>query len=79
MERIKFLSYGKIKMIKSKKVKVINYEELYCDECGAKMEASCEVLCSYPPQYKYYCIRCNNTYTSREIYPRLVYDWEEEE
>ena len=48
---------------------------LYCDVCGGLMELPepSVVLCTYPPQYEYHCVKCGNTVTSYIQYPYLEY------
>lgn len=45
----------------------------YCKNCGRELKCSNNVLCSYPPQYEYYCGHCNEKYTSTEKCPRIDY------
>lgn len=66
-------------MIKRKSIKAIYQEDLYCDECGEKMQSTGIVFCTYPERYEYFCPKCNNKTTSLNSYPHLLYEWEEEE
>ena len=48
---------------------------LYCDMCGGLMELPepSVVLCTYPPQYEYHCVKCGNIAISSRPYPYLEY------
>ena len=45
--------------------------KLYCN-CGKEMKRAPEVLCTYPPQYGYYC-ECGERYIDIECYPKIEY------
>ena len=54
--------------------------ELYCDKCGAKMEATNDqVLTVWPPKYTYICLTCGNTEVTSAIYNMPEYEIIEEE
>jgi predicted RNA-binding Zn-ribbon protein involved in translation (DUF1610 family) len=49
---------------------------LYCDECGARMQATGLVKTSYPPWYPHKCPDCGFEKDYRKQYPYI--DYEEE-
>ena len=63
-------------MVRKQKVKVY-LEDLYCDNCNTKMEQEPFVLTSYSPIYTYKCPNCGEIQTSRNSYPRTVYESED--
>ena len=65
-------------MEKIKKIKAIYHTYLYCDKCGALMEPTGNVLCSYPPQYGYICPKCDFSTHSFKSYPETSIEYEED-
>lgn len=60
-------------MIYSVEVKVFR-ETLRCDVCkSGSMVFTGQCLMVHPPWYVHQCDQCKNTYQSREVYPRIVY------
>ena len=49
--------------------------KLFCDYCGEEMEATGEVLLTYPPQYVHVCPKCNAKQNIRnKQYPYIKYE-----
>jgi hypothetical protein len=59
-----------------KKIKRKYYAVPWCDDCDIKLQDSGMVLCTYPPQYKYYCPVCNKIYSffKEEIGLKIEYE-----
>lgn len=56
-------------MIKKAKVTAIYQINMYCDDCGTRMEKDNLLLPSYPPQFQYRCPNCGHTALSQISYP----------
>lgn len=54
-------------------------EDLTCDNCNETMISRNVILLSYPPQYQYYCPKCDTTETSLTMYPNYVEKEKEQE
>lgn len=60
--------------IKTKEVKTY-INKLYCDNCIDEVEmlSTNSILLTNPPQYTYFCPRCNHTITLTTVYPSITY------
>ena len=68
-------------MIKKRWVKSIYVKELYCDDCGSKMEATGVALLSLPPQIEFMCPTCKKVdyVWETEGIGQLHYEYDNEE
>lgn len=59
----------------------INYG---CDDCSKKPNPGCLlkrndfVYLTNPPRYEYFCPLCDKKYVFNEIYPKIIFEEEEE-
>ncbi len=60
-------------IIKTKKVIPI-LKEIYCPECGEKLNKLSYVNLTNPPLYPYNCPNCDYNISLHESYPSIVYE-----
>lgn len=66
-------------MIIKREVKKIYECRLYCDKCNTELNRDPIVLSSFPEQYSYTCPTCGKITLSHNFYPKLEYEFEEED
>ena len=63
-------------MIKKARITASYQVNLYCDQCGKRMQRGTSVLMTYPPTYCYSC-ECGYTATSNVLYPYQCVEFDE--
>lgn len=59
--------------IEIKKAFMVN---AFCEKCNEPLVRTNIVLTSDPPQFRYYCKKCNEYSISRNQYPQIVYEYD---